>query len=76
MHWERGGGLNCHEKSKWRAPKVLINLLLFALLNDRLHTIISNEKKGREETEEAMLEMLRDMINRMKGEIDSERKDR
>jgi hypothetical protein len=54
----------------------LINLLLFALLNDRLHTIISNEKKGREETEEAMLEMLRDMINRMKGEIDSERKDR
>ena len=34
------------------------------------------EKKNREETEEAMLEMLRDMVNRMKGEIENERKDR
>ena len=36
----------------------------------------STEMKNREETEEAMLEMLRDMVNRMKGEIENERKDR
>ena len=35
-----------------------------------------DEKKTREDTEEAILEMLRIMITKMKGEIENERKDR
>lgn len=38
--------------------------------------IINNEKKGREETEEAILEMLRDMVSKIKMEIENEKKDR
>lgn len=34
------------------------------------------DKKGREETEEAILEMLRIMITKTKTEIENERKDR
>jgi hypothetical protein len=34
------------------------------------------EKKVSEETEEALLEMLKEMVNRMKTEIDSEKKER
>ena len=41
-----------------------------------MHEEIGNEKKGREETEEAILEMLKEMVNRIKTEIDTERKDR
>ena len=37
---------------------------------------ISENKITREETEEAILEMLRVMITKMKGEIERERKDR
>ena len=37
---------------------------------------MSENKKTREETEEAILEMLRVMITKMKGEIEKERKDR
>jgi len=37
---------------------------------------MTNEKKAREETEEAILEMLKDMVNKIKLEIDSEKKDR
>jgi hypothetical protein len=42
----------------------------------RTQSIIQNEKKTREETEEAILEMLRIMITKTKTEIESERKDR
>ena len=42
----------------------------------RLQNDISENKKTREETEEAILEMLRVMITKMKGEIERERKDR
>jgi hypothetical protein len=42
----------------------------------RLVTTIMNEKKGREETEEALLEMLKAMINAMKNQLESERKER
>ena len=42
----------------------------------RLQNDISENKKTREETEEAILEMLRVMITKMKGEIEKERKDR
>ena len=38
--------------------------------------ILVKIKKTREETEEAILEMLRVMITKMKGEIERERKDR
>ncbi len=38
--------------------------------------ILDDQKKAIEETEEAMLEILRDMINRIKVEIETERKDR
>lgn len=37
---------------------------------------IQSEKKSREETEEAILEMLRIMITRMKSDIENERKER
>ena len=43
---------------------------------ERLTEIINNEKKAREETEEAILEMLRDMVNKIKVEIENEKKDR
>lgn len=43
---------------------------------ERLSELITNEKKAKEETEEAILEMLRDMVNKIKGEIENEKKDR
>lgn len=42
----------------------------------RVQNIIQSEKKTREETEEAILEMLRIMITKTKSEIETERKDR
>jgi len=42
----------------------------------RLYMLISNEKKSREETEEAFLDMLRSIINKIKTELESERKER
>ena len=42
----------------------------------RLVSTIMNEKKSREETEEALLEMLKAMINAMKNQLESERKER
>ena len=38
--------------------------------------IVQSEKKTREETEEAILEMLRMMITKTKGEIENERRAR
>ena len=37
---------------------------------------VTAERQAREETEESMLELLRDMVGRIKSEIDSERKER
>ena len=37
---------------------------------------IHGEKKQREETEEQILEMLRDMVNKIKGELETEKRDR
>jgi len=37
---------------------------------------VETERKAREETEEAILEMLKDMVTKIKFEIDSERTDR
>ncbi len=37
---------------------------------------LSSEKKSREESESAIYEMLRDLINRVKNEIETERKER
>jgi hypothetical protein len=54
----------------------LFYFTLFKLNNISLHSTINGEKKSREETEEAILEMLRIMITKMKGDIESERKDR
>ena len=34
------------------------------------------EKKVAEDAEEALLEMLKEMVNRMKGDVDMEKKDR
>ena len=37
---------------------------------------IEIEKKAREETEEAILEMLKEMVGKIKNEIDTERRER
>lgn len=37
---------------------------------------MSNEKKAREETEEAFLDMLRSIINKIKTEMETERRER
>jgi hypothetical protein len=41
-----------------------------------LMSLVSLEKKSREETEEALLEMLKSMINAMKTQLDNERQER
>jgi hypothetical protein len=38
--------------------------------------LMSNEKKAREETEEAFLDMLRSIINKIKTELENERRER
>ena len=38
--------------------------------------LLSNEKRAREETEEAFLDMLRSIINKIKTEMESERRER
>lgn len=42
----------------------------------RVQSAIQNDQKNREETEEAILEILRIMITKTKSEIENERKDR
>lgn len=44
--------------------------------NQNLVSLVMNEKKAREETEEALLEMLKSMINAMKSQLDNERQER
>jgi hypothetical protein len=41
---------------------------------EKITEIHSQEKKAREESEAAIYEMLRDLVNRVKTEIDSEKK--
>lgn len=38
--------------------------------------VLQIEKKSREETEESILELLRDMVGRIKNELESEKKER
>ena len=38
--------------------------------------LIANEKQAREETEEAFLDMLRSVINKIKVELDNEKRER
>lgn len=48
-------------------------------INDELNKVNSSvviEKKTREESEQAIFDMLRDVVNRVKNEIDFERKAR
>jgi hypothetical protein len=35
-----------------------------------IETVVEGEKRAREETEEAILEMLKDMVGKIKGEIE------
>ena len=42
----------------------------------KLLQMVSNEKKAREETEEALLEMLKAMINAMKTQLENEKRER
>ena len=42
----------------------------------RLVSLVLNEKKAREETEEALLEMLKAMINAMKTQLENEKRER
>jgi hypothetical protein len=42
----------------------------------RLFVLLGNEKKAREETEEAFLDMLRSIINKIKTELENERRER
>ena len=41
-----------------------------------VEAIIGEEKAAREETEEAILEMLKDMVGKIKNEIENERRER
>jgi hypothetical protein len=48
-------------------------------MTDETNKIAENlnlEKKAREESNSAIFEMLRDLVNRVKSEIDAERKER
>jgi hypothetical protein len=42
----------------------------------RLINLVMNEQKAREETEEALLEMMKAMINAMKTQLENEKKER
>ena len=42
----------------------------------RLRDNVDEEKRAREETEETMIEMFKDMINKIKSEIDHEKTER
>jgi hypothetical protein len=42
----------------------------------KLMHIVNSEKKAREETEDALLEMLKAMINAMKTQLESEKRER
>jgi hypothetical protein len=42
----------------------------------RLVNLVMNEKKAREETEEALLEMMKAMINAMKTQLENEKRER
>lgn len=42
----------------------------------KLSQALSSEKKNREESEQAILDMLKEVVNKAKTEIDSERKNR
>ena len=44
--------------------------------SQKLVEVIQTEKKSREDTEESILELLRDMVNRIKSELESEKKER
>ena len=46
------------------------------MIINRIQNLVQSEKKNREETEEAILEMLRIMITKTKTDIENERKDR
>lgn len=52
------------------------NISLILFFPYRIQNVISADKKTREETEEAILEMLHIMITKTKTEIEAERKDR
>ena len=43
---------------------------------EKLKEVVDDERKGREETEETMIEMFKDMINKIKVEIENERSER
>ena len=42
----------------------------------RLKEQVDEEKRAREETEETMIDMFKDMINKIKSEIDTEKNER
>lgn len=42
----------------------------------KINATVAEEKKTSEESEEALLEMLKEMVNKMKNEIGQEKKDR
>ena len=44
------------------------------MIINRIQNLVQSEKKNREETEEAILEMLRIMITKTKTDIENERK--
>ena len=61
------------EPMKKYKSKFIIYVLMFLV---RIQNVIQEDKKTREETEEAILEMLRIMITKTKTDIEAERKDR
>lgn len=42
----------------------------------RLRDVVDDEKKSREDTEETMIEMFKDMINKIKAEVETEKSER
>jgi len=42
----------------------------------RLRSLVDDEKRGREETEETMIDMFKEMISKIKSEIETEKSER
>lgn len=42
----------------------------------KLHDLMAEQKKNTTESEEALLDMVKEMVNRIKGEIENEKRDR
>ena len=59
---------------KKQCSKVILNERIIIEAQNLRGLVVINEKKCREETEEALLEMLKELISKIKNQIETERK--